>query len=183
MSKLVDSPVTVRPFLPKLLHGLIKVEGTIGDPEVRSVVGPAISTLRQVGEVPTGDASDLPPVKSAEAGQLCQLRISIYKKAGANPVPSIADDSAMYVARLAANLVNAKNFDVPEWDTLAYYLGFLAQTPDPVRITHDWVSAPRRRTPVTMKSSRMKKGERTFATASFLSRMVPRSCSTPLLSA
>ncbi|KAG2755628.1 hypothetical protein P692DRAFT_20869010 [Suillus brevipes Sb2] len=28
--------------------------------------------------------------------------------------------------RLAANLVNAKNFDVPVWDTLASYLAFLA---------------------------------------------------------
>ncbi|KAH8978707.1 P-loop containing nucleoside triphosphate hydrolase protein [Lactarius akahatsu] len=139
MAKLVDSPVTVRPFLPKLLPGLIKVEDTIGDPEARGVVGRAIATLRQVGEVPTGDSSDLPPLKSAEAGQLGHLLISIYKKAGANPVPSVADTSAIHVARLAANLVNAKNFDVPEWDTLVPYLGFLAQTPDPVTIARDWV--------------------------------------------
>ena len=31
MSKLVDSPVTIRPFLPNLLPGLIKVEGTVGN--------------------------------------------------------------------------------------------------------------------------------------------------------
>ena len=139
MSKLVDSPVTVRPFLPKLLPGLIKVEGTIGDPEARSVVGRAIATLRQVGEVPTGDGSDLPPLKSAESSQLSHLLISIYKKAGANPVPSPANDSIIYVSRLAANLVNAKNFDVPEWDTLAPYLGFITQTPDPLTTARDWV--------------------------------------------
>ena len=56
MSKLVDSPVAVCPFLHKLLPGLIMVEGTIGDPEAHSVVGRAIATLRQVGEVPTDDA-------------------------------------------------------------------------------------------------------------------------------
>jgi elongation factor 3 len=56
MSKLVDSPITVCPFLHKLLPGLIKVETTIGDSEARSVVRRAIATLRQVGEVPTGDA-------------------------------------------------------------------------------------------------------------------------------
>ena len=56
MSKLVDSPVTVRPFLHKLLPSLIMVEGTIGDPEVCSAVSRAIATLRQVGEAPTNDA-------------------------------------------------------------------------------------------------------------------------------
>jgi len=139
MSKLVDSPITVRPFLPKLLPGLIKVETTIGDPEARSVVGRAIATLRQVGEVPTGDASNLPPIKSADAGQLAQSLVAIYKKAGADPLPSAVDESAIYVSRLAANLITAKNFEVAEWDTLAPYLGFLTQTPEPVSIARDWV--------------------------------------------
>jgi elongation factor 3 len=139
MSKLVDSPITVRPFLPKLLPGLIKVETTIGDPEARSVVGRAIATLRQVGEVPTGDASNLPPLKSADAGQLAQSLVAIYKKAGADPLPSVVDESAIYVSRLAANLITAKNFEVAEWDTLAPYLGFLTQTPEPVSIARDWV--------------------------------------------
>jgi elongation factor 3 len=139
MSKLVDSPVTVRPFLPKLLPGLLKVEQTIGDPEARSVVGRAIATLRQIGEVPEGDASDLPPLKQADNGQLAHSLISIYKKAGANPVPSVADVSVMYASHLAANLVNVKNFDVPEWDTLARYLGFLTSSPEPITIAREWV--------------------------------------------
>ena len=139
MSKLVDSPVTVRPFLPKLLPGLIKIENTIGDPEARSVVGRAIATLRQVGEVPTGDASDLHPLKLADPGHLGHLLISIYKKAGTTPEPSVASDSAIYASHLAANLVNAKNFDVPEWDTLAPYLGFLSQTPEPLTVAREWV--------------------------------------------
>ncbi|KAI0270293.1 P-loop containing nucleoside triphosphate hydrolase protein [Russula aff. rugulosa BPL654] len=139
MSKLVDSPITVRPFLPKLLPGLIKVETTIGDPEARSVVGRAIATLRQVGEVPTGDASDLPPLKLAEASQLAQSLASVYQKAGASPVPSVEDESAIYASRLAANLVNAKNFEVSEWESLTPYLGFLTQTPEPGSIARDWV--------------------------------------------
>ncbi|KAI0042445.1 hypothetical protein FA95DRAFT_1564323 [Auriscalpium vulgare] len=139
MAKLVDSHITVRPFLPKLLPGLLKVETTIGDPEARSVVGRAIATLRQVGEVPDGDGSDLPPIKFADAGHLGHGLISIYKKAGANPVPSVADPSAIYAAHLAVNLVNAKNFDVPEWDTLAPYLGFLSSTPDGITAAREWV--------------------------------------------
>ncbi|KAI6164184.1 polyketide synthetase [Pisolithus thermaeus] len=139
MSKLVDSHVTVRPFLPKLLPGLIKIESSIGDPEARGVVGKAIATLRQVGQVPEGsDGTDLPPLKIAEASQMTSGLTAVYKKANASP-PSSSDTSVVYVSRLAANLVNAKNFDVAEWESLAPYLGFVAATPDPVTITRDWV--------------------------------------------
>jgi elongation factor 3 len=140
MSKLVDSSVTVRPFIPKLLPGLIKVESTIGDPEARGIVGKAIDTLREVGEVPAdSDGSDLPPLKEAEAGSLASSLIAMYKKAGANPVPSATDATTVYVSSLAAALVNAKNFDVPEWETLAPYLSFLASSPDGVVTARDWV--------------------------------------------
>ncbi|KAF9239685.1 polyketide synthetase [Melanogaster broomeanus] len=138
MAKLVDSPITVRPFLPKLLPGLIKVETTIGDPEARGVVGKAISTLRQVGEVPEGDGTNLPPLKVAEASQLMSSLSGAYKKAGAS-APSATDATVVYVSRLAANLVNAKNFDLSEWQALAPYLSFVAPTPDPVSIANEWV--------------------------------------------
>jgi elongation factor 3 len=137
MSKLVDSPVTVRPFLPKLLPGLIKVESTIGDPEARGVIGKAIATLRQVGEVPTGDASDLPPLKVAEAPALVQTLAGIYKKLGGEI--STTDVTTIYTASLAANLVNLKNFDVPEWDGLAPYLAYVARTPEAVTVAREWV--------------------------------------------
>ncbi|KAJ7700888.1 P-loop containing nucleoside triphosphate hydrolase protein [Mycena rosella] len=137
MAKLVDSPVTVRPFLPKLLPGLLKVETTIGDPEARGIIGKAIATLRQVGEVPTGDGSDLPPLKVAEAGTLGQSLVAIYKKLGGEI--SVADTMTIYTSSLAANLVNMKNFDVPEWDGLAPYLAYVAATPDPISVTHEWV--------------------------------------------
>ena len=122
-----------------ILPGLIKIENTTGDPEARSAVGRAIATLRQVGEVPTGDASDLHPLQLADPGHLAHLLVSIYKKAGTTPEPSVASDSAIYASHLAANLANAKNFDVPEWDSLAPYLGFLSQTPDPLAVAREWV--------------------------------------------
>ncbi|OJT13015.1 Elongation factor 3 [Trametes pubescens] len=140
MAKLVDSPVTVRPFIPKLLPGLIKIETTIGDPEARSVVNRAIKTLREVGEVPeSSDGSDLPPIKMADEKHLAHSVIAIYKKAGAAPVPSVADVATMYAANLAANLSNAKNFDVSEWQTLIPYLTFLSTSPDPNTIANEWV--------------------------------------------
>jgi ABC-type multidrug transport system fused ATPase/permease subunit len=36
-------------------------------------------------------------------------------------------------------LVNAKNFEVSEWESPTPYLGFLTQTPEPVSIARDWV--------------------------------------------
>lgn len=140
MAKLVDSPVTVRPFIPKLLPGLIKIETTIGDPEARSVVNRAIKTLREVGEVPeSSDGSDLPPIKLADEKHLAHSVIAIYKKVGAAPLPSVADVATMYAANLAANLSNAKNFDVSEWQTLIPYLTFLSTSPDPNTIANEWV--------------------------------------------
>ncbi|PPQ67559.1 hypothetical protein CVT24_002839 [Panaeolus cyanescens] len=138
MSKLVDSHVTVRPFIPKLLPGLIKVETVIGDPEARSVINRAIATLRQVGQVPAdSDGSDLPPLHHADCKQLTHSLVAIYKKLGAEI--SAGNLDTMYAANLAANLVNMKNFDVPEWDTLAPYLAFIASTPEPVTVAREWV--------------------------------------------
>ncbi|PPQ66033.1 hypothetical protein CVT26_010789 [Gymnopilus dilepis] len=138
MSKLVDSHITVRPFIPKLLPGLIKVEATIGDPEARGVVGRAINTLRQVGQVPEdNDGSDLPPLSKADEKQLAHSLTGIYTKLGGSI--SAGNVDVMYAASLAANLVNMKNFDVPEWETLAPYLAFAASTPDAVTVTREWV--------------------------------------------
>lgn len=138
MAKLVDSPVTVRPFLPKLLPGLIKVETTIGDPEARQVVGRAIATLRSIGEVPAdADGTDLPPIKHAEEKQVAHALIELYKKLGATV--SAGNIETMYAANLATNLTNAKNFDVPEWDTLAPYLNIITTSPDGIKVAREWV--------------------------------------------
>lgn len=138
MSKLVDSHITVRPFVPKLLPGLIKIESSMADPEARSTVGKAITTLRQVGQVPEGsDGTDLPPVKAAEGSQLMTSLASVCRKAGATS-PTATDVSVAYITRLAANLVNNKNFDLAEWESLAPYLAFVAPTPDPLTIVREW---------------------------------------------
>jgi elongation factor 3 len=65
--------------------------------------------------------------------------VATYKKAGANPIPSATDVTTVYVSRLAAALVNAKNFDVPDWETLAPHLSFLASSPDGITTARDWV--------------------------------------------
>ena len=138
MAKLVDSHITVRPFIPKLLPGLIKVESAMGDPEARGIVNKAIATLRQVGQVPEdSDGSDLPPLKFADGAQLSHSLVAIYKKLGGEISP--AHVSVIYASALAANLVNAKNFDVPDWETLAPFLAYAAEKPDSVTATREWV--------------------------------------------
>ncbi|KAF8590552.1 hypothetical protein K439DRAFT_98297 [Ramaria rubella] len=138
MAKLVDSEETVRPFIPKLLPGLIKIENTIGDPEARGVIGKAITTLRQVGKIPdSSDGTDVPPPRVIEPATLANSLAAAYKKAGAS-APSAAPATA-YVSKLAAALVLAKNFDTSEWDSLVPYVGLIASQPDPKSVVSEWL--------------------------------------------
>lgn len=139
MSKLVDSATTVRPFLPKLLPGLIKIKDTVGDPEARGVVERAIATLRQVGEVPTGDGTDLPPLKVAESTALANSLVAVYKKLGASPVPPSSDVAVQYVGVLAAALVNTKTFDNESWQTLSPYLALASTSPEPANVAAEFM--------------------------------------------
>jgi elongation factor 3 len=140
MSKLVDSEYTVRPFVPKLLPGLIKIQDTVADPEARGVVVKAIATLRQTAKVPEGDGSDLPPLKMADGPTLAKSVIEIYKKLGVSPVPSASNPLVSYTAQLAANLVNSRNFDVPEWEaSLGPYLELVSGKPDPKEVAREWL--------------------------------------------
>ena len=121
MSKLVDNERTVRPFLPKLLPGLIKIEETMADPEARSVVQRAIKTLRTVGNV-TGDGSDVKPLDDVSLDQTRDLvNKSINEAQLSGP-----DTLVNYISQLATNLANAREFEPAEWEgTLSRYLALL----------------------------------------------------------
>ncbi|KAG9036154.1 translational elongation factor EF-1 alpha [Tulasnella sp. JGI-2019a] len=138
MSKLVDNEYTVRPFVPKLLPGMIKTEEAMADPEARSVVVRAIKTLREVSKIPEGDGSDIPPLKLADAKALAASIVGIYKKAGSSSPPSATDPITIYVCELAAALVAARNFEESDWEsTLTSYLAFLTVTPEPHGIARE----------------------------------------------
>ena len=66
-----------------------------------------------------------------------QSLVSVYQKAGTNPILSVEDESTIDVLRLAPN--------VSEWESLTPFLDFLTQTPEPVLIPCSWVvcSAPK----------------------------------------
>ncbi|PKI85021.1 translational elongation factor EF-1 alpha [Malassezia vespertilionis] len=121
MSKLVDNERTVRPFLPKLLPGLIKIETTMSDPEARSVIQRAIATLRQVGNV-TGDGSDAPPLLDVDLAKTTEL---VKKQLEENKL-SGPDTLVSYISQLVTNLANAREFESIEWEsTLVRYLSLL----------------------------------------------------------
>ncbi|ORY75334.1 P-loop containing nucleoside triphosphate hydrolase protein [Leucosporidium creatinivorum] len=117
MAKLVDNQYTVRPFLPKLLPGLIKVEQTVGDPEARGVVVKAIKTLRDIGNLPEGDGTDLPPMKLQTAALSAPIVVGSLKKVDAASKLDEKSPLIHYIASLTANLVNARNFEPTEWES------------------------------------------------------------------
>jgi len=121
MSKLVDNERTVRPFLPKLLPGLIKVETSLADPEARGVVQRAIATLRQIGQT-EGDGTDLKPLDDVDlkaTAQLVTKALDEQKLTGPPPLMT-------HIAQLSTNLANARNFEATEWDsTLIPYITLL----------------------------------------------------------
>jgi len=121
MSKLVDNERTVRPFLPKLLPGLIKIESTMSDPEARSVVQRAINTLRQVGNV-EGDGSSVKPLEDVDLNTTLDL---VTKQLSAEQL-SGPETLVHYIAQLVTNLANNREFEPQEWEgTLTRYLRLL----------------------------------------------------------
>lgn len=118
MAKLVDNEYTVRPFIPKLLPGLIKISETVADPEARGVVNRAIKTLRETAKLPEdSDGSDVPHPKLAEQSAIAQEWIATYSKVGASPAPKADNVALQYAGLITAALVNAHNYDQTTWET------------------------------------------------------------------
>ncbi|TIA80779.1 hypothetical protein E3P84_00201 [Wallemia ichthyophaga] len=115
MSTLVDNERIVRPFLPKLLPGLIKIEESVADPEARSVVNRAIKKLRQVGSVPeNSDGTDLPPIKTIELNHVVDVLVAALKNTG-DSLAKADDCFVAYIARLGQELSNARCGEETEW--------------------------------------------------------------------
>jgi elongation factor 3 len=121
MAKLVDSEVTVRPFIPQLLPALIKMAEVTGDPEARGVVNKAIATVRQVGNVPAdSDGTNMPPLKKHSAADVAKAVVAAIKKAGGptqRAGTNVDSPLVIYISEIGAALVNARNYEVTEWDS------------------------------------------------------------------
>jgi len=179
MAKLVDNEYTVRPFIPKLLPGLIKISETIADPEARGVVNRAIKTLREVAKIPEGDGTDLPPPKIAEGPHLSTNLIGEFIKQKTAVVPDSDNRAIQYAGVLQ-----------PAWSTRTTTISPRGSPPSPttssspLRASTTYpssVSSSRRRQARrvrTTECSRTRRKERTCVTVPFPSPTVPRSSST-----
>ncbi|GAA6036992.1 hypothetical protein JCM8097_005495 [Rhodosporidiobolus ruineniae] len=116
MTKLVDNEHTIRPFVPKLLPGLIKVENTVGDPEARGVVVKAIKTLRDTANC-TGDGSELPPPRVVTAKDTAGPVVESIKKVDSASKLDTSSPLVDYIAQLVGNLCTARNFEPTEWES------------------------------------------------------------------
>ncbi|GAA6020114.1 hypothetical protein JCM11491_006402 [Sporobolomyces phaffii] len=116
MTKLVDNEHTIRPFIPKLLPGLIKVENTVGDPEARGVVIKAIKTLRDTAKC-SGDGSDLPPPRHLTTKEMAPRLLESIKKVDSASHLDASSPLIDYTAQLAAHLCNARNWEPTEWES------------------------------------------------------------------
>lgn len=121
MAKLVDSEITVRPFIPQLLPALIKMADVTGDPEARGVVNKAIATVREVGKVPAdSDGTNMPPLKKHSAADVAKALVAAIKKAGGSgqrAATSTDSPLVIFISEIGAALVNARNYEVTEWES------------------------------------------------------------------
>ncbi|GAA5890854.1 hypothetical protein JCM8208_003074 [Rhodotorula glutinis] len=116
MTKLVDNEHVVRPFVPKLLPGLVKVEQTVGDPEARGVVVKAIKTLRETANC-TGDGSDLPPPRVVTAEQSAGPVVDSIKKVDSASKLDASSPLVDFIATLVGNLCTARCWEQTEWES------------------------------------------------------------------
>ncbi|GAA5976987.1 hypothetical protein JCM11641_002216 [Rhodosporidiobolus odoratus] len=116
MTKLVDNEHVIRPFIPKLLPGLLKVEQTVGDPEARGVVVKAIKTLRDTANC-SGDGSDLPPARVVTVKETAGPVVDSIKKVDSASKVTESSPLVDYIGQLVGNLCTAREWEQTEWES------------------------------------------------------------------
>jgi elongation factor 3 len=123
MSKLIENPNDVAPFLGVLVPEVEVVAVNVPDPEARSVAKRAMEYLLEAGAVASADEAEV-PVAADPAIVLGALQEEMAK-AGAK---STADETTMlYAAAQAASLISRRCFAANQWQmAITDYAGFPA---------------------------------------------------------
>lgn len=116
MSKLVDNEHTIRPFIPKILPGLIKLEEQVADPEARGVVNKAIKTVQEVAKV-EGDGANAPAPRVQDPKPIAANLVAAVKKFFPGTHLTAPSPLTVYISQLASAIINARNFELIEWET------------------------------------------------------------------
>ncbi|KAJ1557989.1 translational elongation factor EF-1 alpha, partial [Nowakowskiella sp. JEL0078] len=112
MCKLVEDPLDVEQFLPKLLPALDRVFEVAADPELREVAKKARSTLVRVGG---GD--DQPQRQLTEPTTILQILKEVIAAVSTTPedIDNFEQIDLDYITSLACQLVDTNEFELSEW--------------------------------------------------------------------
>ena len=112
MSKLVDDPMDVGPFMPLLLPVVVKASEVVSDPEARGVVERAVNQLNRLN----ADLQEaLGRQQHVEFGPV--LKVITSKITGLD-----ADAYLAHVAHLCCSLMHVRKFDVRHWKEIQEHL-------------------------------------------------------------
>ncbi|TPX32896.1 hypothetical protein SmJEL517_g04046 [Synchytrium microbalum] len=129
MCKLVDQPDMARPFLPKLLPGLKKIEDEVSDPECRSVVQRAHATMLKVADAKEdGTFTEKKAEKKDDVPAIIATLKEAIKAHSTFEVDAFAATSIEYIAHMISALVAMKDFEEAEWTPciVPYLSGFIS---------------------------------------------------------
>jgi elongation factor 3 len=118
MSKLVDDPYEVAPFVPLLLPALERAKEEVSDPECRNVCGKAHEQLSRTANKP-------PVWKRIEVAQVATTLSELVGK--------VDEKAVKYASSLAHMMLDLKNIDQAEW--LALLSPYLATVLDGAKVT------------------------------------------------
>lgn len=119
MCKLVEDPVAVAQFLPKLLPGLERIIEIAADPELRSVATNARTVLLRVGG--NGSSDNLPATLNETPNTIeVTLKAELSR---ASKSANVDAATLAYVSQLVNQLIAHRSFEVVDWDAcVAPYL-------------------------------------------------------------
>ncbi|CAG9464472.1 unnamed protein product [Pedinophyceae sp. YPF-701] len=120
MSKLVENPADVAPFLGLLVPEVESVSVNVADPECRSVAKRGKEYLLMAGQVMSADEAEV-PVSADPAVVGAALKEEIGK---AGHKGAVDEDMLTYVAAQCASLIARRSFAAAQWQgVITEYLG------------------------------------------------------------
>lgn len=108
MAKLVDDPVDAANFVATLLPNVKYAMEGMSNPEARDVATDCHKILESIN-------TSVEPAPKAEVEEVLAALNKAADAAGASIKGEGAEDAARYVAGMAANLIDVKNFEEGEW--------------------------------------------------------------------
>jgi elongation factor 3 len=129
MCQVVTDPQDVALFVPKLYEAVLRSSHTLADIDARKVCDDCLQRLETIGKAKNGV---FPPV--VRAGDLDVVLKTLKEVLASKKIDSTFEPILIYVAGLAAQLVDEKNAEIVDWNrAVASYLGPFIMPEDEAR--------------------------------------------------